>query len=86
MESALDPILGAVLPVFGLVGCGYLAGRFHIVTQASSQALNQFVYAFALPAMLFVAVYRGSLDEILSGAFLLAVIAATTPATSEYLW
>jgi malonate transporter and related proteins len=77
MESALAPVFGAVLPVFGLVACGYLAGRFHIVTQASSQALNQFVYAFALPAMLFVAVYRGSLEEILSGAFLLAVIAAT---------
>jgi predicted permease len=77
MESALDPVLGAVLPVFGLVGCGYLAGRFRIVTQASSAALNQFVYAFALPAMLFVAVYRGSLDEILSGVFLLAVVAAT---------
>ena len=77
MESALDPVLGAVLPVFGLVGCGYLAGRFRIVTQASSTALNQFVYAFALPAMLFVAVYRGSLDEILSGVFLLAVVAAT---------
>ncbi len=77
MESTLDPVLGAVLPVFGLVACGYLAGRFHIVTQASSQALNQFVYAFALPAMLFIAVYRGSLDEILSGAFLVAVIGAT---------
>ena len=77
MESALDPVLGAVLPVFGLVGCGYLAGRLRIVTQASSAALNQFVYAFALPAMLFIAVYRGSLDEILSGAFMLAVIAAT---------
>jgi malonate transporter and related proteins len=77
MESALDPILGAVLPVFGLIACGYLAGRFRIVTQASSAALNQFVYAFALPAMLFVAVYRGSLDEILSGAFMLAVVAAT---------
>ena len=77
MESALDPVLGAVLPVVGRVGCGYLAGRFRIVTQASSAALNQFVYAFALPAMLFVAVYRGSLDEILSGAFLLAVVAAT---------
>lgn len=63
--------------MFGLVACGYLAGRFHIVSQASSHALNQFVYAFALPAMLFVAVYRGSLQEILSGAFLLAVIAAT---------
>lgn len=77
MESALAPVFDAVLPVFGLVACGYLAGRFRIVTQASSQALNQFVYAFALPAMLFVAVYRGSLEEILSGAFILAVILAT---------
>jgi malonate transporter len=77
LESTLDPVLGAVLPVFGLVACGYLAGRFQLVTQGSSAALNQFVYAFALPAMLFIAVYRGSLDEILSGGFLAAVILAT---------
>jgi hypothetical protein len=77
LEPALDPVLGAVIPVFGLVACGYLAGRFGLVTPASSAALNQFVYAFALPAMLFVAVYRDSLDEILSGYFLLAVIVAT---------
>jgi malonate transporter len=77
MESTLDPILGAVIPIFGLVACGYLAGRFRLVTQASSEALNQFVYAFALPAMLFIAVYRGSPDEILSGYFLLAVLGAT---------
>jgi malonate transporter and related proteins len=77
VESTLEPVLAAVLPVFGLVACGYLAGRLGLVTQASSVALNQFVYAFALPAMLFIAVYRGSLEEILSGAFLAAVIAAT---------
>src|SRR6185503_19697187 len=78
LESTLDPVLGAVLPVFGLVASGYLAGRLGLVHQASSEALNQFVYAFALPAMLFVAVYRGSLEEILgSGAFLAAVIGAT---------
>lgn len=77
MESTLDPVLGAVFPVFGLVACGVLAGRFGIVTQASSHALNQFVYAFALPAMLFIAVYCGSLEEILSGMFLVAVIGAT---------
>jgi predicted permease len=70
-------VVGAVLPVFGLVACGYLAGRFGVVTQTSSHALNQFVYAFALPAMLFIAVYRGSLEEILSGYFLLAVVGAT---------
>ena len=66
-----------MLPVFGLVACGFLAGRLKLVHQASSQALNQFVYAFALPAMLFIAVYRGSLEEILSGRFLLAVVGAT---------
>jgi malonate transporter len=77
MEAALGPVLNAVLPVFGLVACGVLAGRFGLVTQASSAALNQFVYAFALPAMLFIAVYRGSLEEILSGFFLLGVVGAT---------
>jgi hypothetical protein len=77
VESALGPVLEAVFPVFGLVACGVLAGRFGLVHQSSSQALNQFVYAFALPAMLFIAVYRGSLEEILSGMFLLAVIGAT---------
>lgn len=78
LESTLDPVLGAVLPVFGLVAAGYLAGRLSLVSQASSEALNQFVYAFALPAMLFVAVYHGSLEEILgSGAFLAAVVGAT---------
>jgi malonate transporter and related proteins len=77
MGAALEPVLAAVFPVFGLVACGVLAGRFGLVHPSSSQALNQFVYAFALPAMLFVAVYRGSLDEILSGMFLLAVIGAT---------
>jgi len=73
----VEPILSAVFPVFGLVACGYLAGRFGLVTQASSEALNQFVYAFALPAMLFVAVYRGSLEDILSGYFIAGVVIAT---------
>ena len=78
MESALDPVLGAAFPVFGLVACGVLAGRFRLIQPNSSEALNRFVYAFALPAMLFVAVYRGSLDQLLgSGSFLLAVIGAT---------
>ena len=77
MGATLEPVLGAVFPVFGLVACGLLAGRFGLVSQASSQALNQFVYAFALPAMLFIAVYRGSLDEILSGAFFAGVVGAT---------
>jgi len=78
MESALDPVLGSAFPVFALVACGVLAGRFRLINPGSSEALNRFVYAFALPAMLFVAVYRGSLEELLgSGSFILGVIIAT---------
>jgi predicted permease len=78
MESALDPVLGAAFPVFALILCGVLAGRFRLINPGSSEALNRFVYTFALPAMLFVAVYRGSLDELLgSGGFLLGVTLAT---------
>src|SRR2546423_12838154 len=65
MESALDPVVGAAFPVFALVGCGVLAGRFRLINPGSSEALNRFVYAFALPAMPFMAVYRGSPAELL---------------------
>jgi predicted permease len=43
VESTLDPVVAAVFPVFGLVGCGYLAGRVGLVSHASSLALNEFV-------------------------------------------
>jgi predicted permease len=93
MGPALDPVLGAAFPVFALVGCGVLAGRFRLINPGSSEALNRFVYAFALPAMLFTAVYRGSLEELLgSGSFILGVVAATFGtavagfALSFFLW
>jgi len=93
MGPALDPVLGAAFPVFALVACGVLAGRFRLINPGSSEALNRFVYAFALPAMLFIAVYRGSMDELLgSGSFMLGVVLATFGtalagfALSYYLW
>jgi len=92
-RSALDPVLGAAFPVFALVACGVLAGRFRLINPGSSEALNRFVYAFALPALLFIAVYRGSLEELLgSGSFLLGVVLATFGtalaafALSHFVW
>ena len=66
-----------MLPVFGLVLCGWVAGRMRLVGAESSDALNQFVYYFALPAMLFAAVARGSLEQILNLPFLAGVVLAT---------
>ena len=66
-----------MLPVFGLVLCGWVAGRMRLVGAESSDALNQFVYYFALPAMLFAAVARGSLEQIFNLPFLCGVVIAT---------
>lgn len=63
--------------MFGLVLCGWAAGRMRLVGAESSDALNQFVYYFALPAMLFAAVARGSLAQIFNLPFLAGVVLAT---------
>jgi predicted permease len=73
----VDAIVSAVIPVFGLVLCGWIAGRTRLVGAESSDALNQFVYYFALPAMLFAAVARGSLEQILDLPFLGGVVFVT---------
>ena len=57
--------------------CGWIAGRIRLVGAESSDALNQFVYYFALPAMLFAAVARGSLEQIFNLPFLAGVVVAT---------
>jgi malonate transporter len=73
----VDAIVSAVIPVFGLVLCGWVAGRMRLVGAESSDALNQFVYYFALPAMLFGAVARGSLQQIFNLPFLAGVVLTT---------
>lgn len=68
----MDALLTVSVPVFGLIGCGYLAARFGVLGPQSSEALNRFVYYFALPAMLFIFVARAPLEEIFYWPFLAA--------------
>ena len=51
-------MLNVALPVFGIVLAGYLSGRFQLLGRNSSEALNSFVYYFALPPYLFIATAR----------------------------
>ena len=46
----MEAVVNIVLPVFGIVLCGYAAGRMKLLGPASSEALNGFVYWVALPA------------------------------------
>lgn len=71
-------VLDVSLPVFAIILAGYLLGRAGLLGQASSEALNQFVYWIALPPLLFLAMAGASLGEILHwpfiGAFLGSIL------------
>jgi malonate transporter and related proteins len=67
-------IVDVVLPVFGLIFAGVAAGRFRILGQESSQALNGFVYWFALPPLLFLGMARVPVAQAMNGPFILAYL------------
>jgi hypothetical protein len=74
----MSMVLDVSLPVFAIILAGYLLGRAGLLGQASSEALNQFVYWIALPPLLFLAMAGASLGEILHwpfiGAFLGSIL------------
>ncbi|CCQ72685.1 AEC family transporter [Magnetospira sp. QH-2] len=73
-HPAMESIVTIVLPVFGIILTGYLTGHFRILGDESSAALNRFVYAVALPALLFRAMARVDPVEILDGPFIAAYL------------
>ena len=68
----MSAIVEVVLPVFAIMLAGYLGGRFGLLGQPSSEALNRFVYFAALPALFFVSIARVELGEAFNLPFLLA--------------
>ncbi|XP_024142481.1 integral membrane protein GPR155 [Oryzias melastigma] len=50
---SIDKLLPALLECFGIILCGYIAGRTNIITNTQAKGLGNFVSKFALPALLF---------------------------------
>ena len=67
-------ILGILFPVFAVILCGLAAARFRVLGGASAEALNRFVYYFALPPLLFTLTAEARLAEILNWPFILAYL------------
>ncbi|MCP4329217.1 MAG: AEC family transporter [Alphaproteobacteria bacterium] len=70
MQSVVD----IVLPVFAIILTGYLAGRFRLLGPASAEALNRFVFYFALPPLLFLSMARVPIGNLFHGPFLTVYI------------
>lgn len=50
---SIDKLFPALLECFGIILCGYIAGRANIITSTQAKGLGNFVSNFALPALLF---------------------------------
>ena len=73
-NRVLQAIFDTVLPFFALIFCGYGAGRFKVLSEASIAGVNAFVFYFALPAFLFELMATAPLDEVLDGSFIAAYL------------
>ncbi|KAL1021746.1 hypothetical protein UPYG_G00017460 [Umbra pygmaea] len=50
---SIDKLFPALLECFGIILCGYIAGRAEIINSIQAKGLGNFVSKFALPALLF---------------------------------
>lgn len=50
---SINKLFPALLECFGIILCGYVAGRSDIISVAQVKGLGSFVSCFALPALLF---------------------------------
>jgi malonate transporter len=73
----VDALINVVIPVFGLILTGYLAGRFEVLGPESAAALTRFVYYFAFPAALFVFSARAPIDRTFNWPFIGAFVASS---------
>ncbi|XP_011168047.1 integral membrane protein GPR155 [Solenopsis invicta] len=74
-DEPIDNLYLALIQCFGIILCGYTAGRFGVITKLEANGLNTFVGTFALPSLIFMSLAK--LDfTLVNWKFLLAVLLA----------
>jgi predicted permease len=53
-----------VLPVFGLIGIGYLARQIALVSDRTGEGLSDFVFALAVPCLIFRTLVRAEIPDV----------------------
>lgn len=64
----MSSVIEIVAPVFGLIGIGYLAGRWRIVSEAAAQGIADFAFTLAIPALLCRTIATMELGSLSPGA------------------
>ncbi|MBV9078410.1 MAG: AEC family transporter [Methylobacteriaceae bacterium] len=83
----MGAVLNAALPIFALIGIGFVAGRRGFLDGSATDSLNRFAIYLALPALLFSIVSRVAPREFAELGFVAAYTGgAAVPFVLAYLW
>jgi len=73
----VQSVITVTIPFFALIGCGYVAGRRHFLSDDGIKGLNAFVFYFALPCLIFRSLATKPLADIVNFEFMGAYTAAS---------
>lgn len=73
----MSAVLSTVLPVFGLIAIGFLAGRSGYVSEVAARGLPEFMFKVAMPALLFRTMGTTRLPDIAPHAIFVAYFGAS---------
>lgn len=73
----MEVIFSVIFPIFGIMALGAIAEKYRLLGPGVAVAINQYVYYFALPALLFTATASVKIDSILNWNFIIAFSLAT---------
>jgi predicted permease len=62
--DSLASVLSVTVPIFGLIGLGYVAGLLKLIDLAGSVTLSEYVFAIALPALIFESVAKADFPPV----------------------
>lgn len=74
----MQALIDVILPVFFVVGAGYLTNRLRLFDDGVIDALMKFTQNFAIPVLLFQAISRLDLGQTFDGALLLSFYTGST--------
>ena len=64
-------VIDIVAPIFGVVICGYIAGRVRLLDKAAIRGISIYVFNLAIPLLLFYAMAKMDLPDVLPWSYLL---------------
>lgn len=70
-------VLGITAPIFCLIGMGYMAARFSLLSREQMRGLGTFVITFAMPALVIKALALRPIAEVLNPHYLTAYLLAS---------